>query len=375
MFPLLIFPQPTFFSFSSHFFSFHSLSFFCFSCPFPSPFFFHIPPCFSHPDPFFSPLPPPFFSCFLAFLFLFLISPRVLSLHLGVIHVTQGPPWLTKCLWQFFFKWRGKKKELNHSIGSWQSASISEKCPRLHWIYWNIDEEQIFPGCVNSPPSEFGRGTDLLDIIIGVLMHSLFSKFGMHFNQPLYWCNTIFICNEGVLKNIYIFPLISGSGEAGISGCPGRKAWVFPPSLHGESAGIQAFSLVPTPLLDFTDFNKHFPFFGFLSDIESYASVGWGLPGVISLCPAYLDKGSELGRLWVRVCVRMWLSHVPLFATPWTVAHQVPLSMEFSRQEYWSGLPFSSPEDLHNSGIKPRSLALQADSLPSEPPGKPQVRG
>ena len=54
---------------------------------------------------------------------------------------------------------------------------------------------------------------------------------------------------------------------------------------------------------------------------------------------------------------------------------QVPLSMEFARQEYWSGLPFSSPEDLPNPGIKPRSLGLQADSLPSEPPGKPQVRG
>ena len=50
------------------------------------------------------------------------------------------------------------------------------------------------------------------------------------------------------------------------------------------------------------------------------------------------------------------------------IAHQVPLSMEFSRQEYWSGLPFSSPGDLRNSGIKPRSPTLQADSLPSEPP-------
>ena len=47
--------------------------------------------------------------------------------------------------------------------------------------------------------------------------------------------------------------------------------------------------------------------------------------------------------------------------------------MEFSRQEYWSGLPFHSPEDLPNPGIKPESPALQADSLPSEPPGKPSV--
>ena len=65
------------------------------------------------------------------------------------------------------------------------------------------------------------------------------------------------------------------------------------------------------------------------------------------------------------------LNRVQLFVTPWTVAHQAPLSMEFSRQEYWSGLPFLSPKDLPNPGIEPMSLALQADSLPSEPPGKP----
>ena len=53
--------------------------------------------------------------------------------------------------------------------------------------------------------------------------------------------------------------------------------------------------------------------------------------------------------------------------TPWTAAHQAPLSMEFSRQEYWSGLPFSSPGDLPDLGIEPGSPALQADSLPSEP--------
>ena len=58
-------------------------------------------------------------------------------------------------------------------------------------------------------------------------------------------------------------------------------------------------------------------------------------------------------------------------ATPWTIAYQASLSMEFSRQEYWSGLPCPLQGDLPNPGIKPRSLALQADSLPSEPPGKP----
>ena len=56
------------------------------------------------------------------------------------------------------------------------------------------------------------------------------------------------------------------------------------------------------------------------------------------------------------------LSRVQLFATPWTAAHQAPLSMGFSRQEYWSGLPFPSPEDLPDPGIEPRSPALQADA-------------
>ena len=59
--------------------------------------------------------------------------------------------------------------------------------------------------------------------------------------------------------------------------------------------------------------------------------------------------------------------------TPWTVAHHAPLSMGFSRQEYWSGLPFPSPGDLPHLGMEPRSPALQADSLPFEPPGKPRA--
>ena len=61
------------------------------------------------------------------------------------------------------------------------------------------------------------------------------------------------------------------------------------------------------------------------------------------------------------------LSHVRLFMTPWTVAHQAPPSMEFSRQEYWNGLPFPSPGDLPDPRIEPGSPALQADALPSEP--------
>ena len=72
----------------------------------------------------------------------------------------------------------------------------------------------------------------------------------------------------------------------------------------------------------------------------------------------------------------MWgvLTHVQLFATPWTVTYQAPLPMEFSRQEYWRGLPFPPPGDLPDPGIKPTSPAspaFQADSLPSEPSRKP----
>ena len=61
------------------------------------------------------------------------------------------------------------------------------------------------------------------------------------------------------------------------------------------------------------------------------------------------------------------LSCVRLFATPWTVAYQAPQSMEFSREEYWSGLPYPSPGDLPHPQIKPGSPALQADTVPSEP--------
>ena len=67
------------------------------------------------------------------------------------------------------------------------------------------------------------------------------------------------------------------------------------------------------------------------------------------------------------------LSRVQLFATPWTVTCQGPLSIEFSGQEYWSGLPFPSAGDLPDPGIEPESPALQADALPSEPPGKPKT--
>ena len=78
--------------------------------------------------------------------------------------------------------------------------------------------------------------------------------------------------------------------------------------------------------------------------------------------------------MYTRAFMLSCVSRVRLFATPWTVAHQAPQSMGFSRQEYWSGAPFPSPGDLPDPGIKPRSSALQADFLPAEPPGKSNSR-
>ena len=80
----------------------------------------------------------------------------------------------------------------------------------------------------------------------------------------------------------------------------------------------------------------------------------------------FITSATWLFRKWKwSLLSRVWLS-----ATPWTVAYQVSQSVEFSRQEYWSGLPFPSPGDLPNPGIEPGSPVLQADALPSEPPGK-----
>ena len=83
----------------------------------------------------------------------------------------------------------------------------------------------------------------------------------------------------------------------------------------------------------------------------------------------YHEGGRNL--LLIEIVSVLVASHVHLFVTSWTVARQAPLSMEFSRQEYWSGLPFPSPKDLPNPGIEPRSSALQAGFLPTELQGSP----
>ena len=73
----------------------------------------------------------------------------------------------------------------------------------------------------------------------------------------------------------------------------------------------------------------------------------------------------------LEIVVIQALSHVQLFATPWTIARQIPPSKGFPRQEYWSGLPFPSPGDLPDPGIEPRSPVLAGGSFITEPLGKP----
>ena len=113
--------------------------------------------------------------------------------------------------------------------------------------------------------------------------------------------------------------------------------------------------------------NKHSP----NVNVKCYAAMG-SVPIILT----------EKGRLENRMCnyfvvlgylcICQSLSHVQLFAILWTIASQAPLSMKFSRQEYWSGLLCPSPRDLPNPGVEPRSPVLQADSLPYELPEKPQ---
>ena len=93
----------------------------------------------------------------------------------------------------------------------------------------------------------------------------------------------------------------------------------------------------------------------------------------LGLTPALFPSQTCSRQLPKTSCPCAWsLSRVQLFVTPWTLAHQAPLSMEFSRQEHWSGLPFPSPRDLPNPGMEPGSPALQADSLPAELPREAQ---
>ena len=98
---------------------------------------------------------------------------------------------------------------------------------------------------------------------------------------------------------------------------------------------------------------------------RAYAAVS-----PLSLLSPYLRISDSLMEAAVGPFKVKSLSHVQLFLTQWTVAYQASPSIGFSRQEYWSGLPFPSPGDLPDPGIEPRSSTLEADALRSEPPGK-----
>ena len=93
--------------------------------------------------------------------------------------------------------------------------------------------------------------------------------------------------------------------------------------------------------------------------MKKTSEISWVLPHIFVVAVQLLKKVKmkSLSRFW-------------LFATPWTVAYQAPPSMGFSRQEYWSGLPFPSPGDLPDRGVEPGSPEFQAEALTSEPPGK-----
>ena len=107
------------------------------------------------------------------------------------------------------------------------------------------------------------------------------------------------------------------------------------------------------------------------------ASAPWG--GLARLPDGKSGTWGQFSRPRLPLCfgkvkVKL-LSRVRLFVTPWTGVYQASPAMGFSRQEYWSGVPLPSPEDLPNPGLEPRSPILQADALPSEPPGKPLCFG
>ena len=99
----------------------------------------------------------------------------------------------------------------------------------------------------------------------------------------------------------------------------------------------------------------------------------WNAPMLLVGKPHFKIKLWMLVQARARILSEVLFIQSYLFVTSWTVARQAPLSMGFSRQEYWSGLPFPFPGDLPDSRIEPGSPALPADSLLSEPPEKPRI--
>ena len=108
-----------------------------------------------------------------------------------------------------------------------------------------------------------------------------------------------------------------------------------------------------------------------LQSIGSFDTlVSGGISRIHSEKAVQLGRWREADHILAKEAFRERGEVVLLFVTPWAVAHQAPLSMGLSRQEYWSGLPFPSPGDLPNPEIEPGSPELEADSLPTELSGK-----
>ena len=106
-----------------------------------------------------------------------------------------------------------------------------------------------------------------------------------------------------------------------------------------------------------------------------HCSASWWRSACVTICICKAQRIAHHAEKVLPVCVWSSFIRVQLCATLWTVACQIPVSKGFSRQGYWSGLPFAPPGDLPDSGIKLGSPALQVDSLPSEPSGKPGEAG
>ena len=144
------------------------------------------------------------------------------------------------------------------------------------------------------------------------------------------------------------------------------KYWSFSFSINpsSEYSGLISFrAKVPAAFFSL-DFAKNF-----LHLQQCYKEIllfppMWGLWKWRQILCLFQDLGGGSGSV-AKLCL--------ILCDPWTVTRQAPLSMGFSRQKYWSGLPFSSSGDLSDPGIEPSSPALQEDSLSTEPPGKPRI--
>ena len=143
-----------------------------------------------------------------------------------------------------------------------------------------------------------------------------------------------------------------------------------PLSFQNCSQCLKIYTQPPTCIQPIYRLEKHFHLTCIaIFILEKFASIATATFLILGcLCCFPVAEGISAVFWAVSIAEVKLLSRVQLFAIPLTVAYQVPPSMAFSRQEYWSGLPFPSPGDLPDPGNKPRSPTLWSDALPSEPP-------